>query len=100
MGFDAIVSVRNERQNKLVTFQEGALKAFHELQECTVLPHLPCESGDMDVDRSLLEPVIDGFIVSPDEMLTAEVDVSSVLTEQIVVAETETASCVTAVGGA
>merc|ERR1712007_293945 len=99
MGFDAIVSVRNERQNKLVTFQEGALKAFHKLQECTVLPHLPCESGDMDVDRSLPEPVIDGMVVSPDEMLTPEIDVSSVLTEKNVVVETETTSCVTAVAG-
>jgi len=58
------------------------------------------ESSDMDVDRSLHEPVTDGIVVSPNELLSTEVDVSSVLTGKIVVAETETASSVTAVAGA
>jgi len=64
------------------------------------LPHLPHESSDMDVNRSLPEPVTDGMVVSPNELLTPEVDVSSVLTEKIGVVETETASSVTAVAGA
>lgn len=94
--FDSVVSVRNARQDELVTFQEGPLEALCKLQERTVLPNLLHDSSEMDVDTSLLEPVLDGMVVQPNEMLTCEGDVS----EKNVVMETEAASLVTAVAGA
>lgn len=96
---DALVSVRDARQNELVTFNEGALEAFQKLEECSVLSDMPHNSNDVDVDGSLLESVIPEILVPADQMLTSELDVSTAFAEKNVLPETEAAPLVTGVAG-
>merc|ERR1712007_114611 len=75
LEFDAIVSVRNARQNKLVTFQEGALKAFHKLQE-ELQANL--ETAKFKHDGTYYAQDVDGYsrirVVRPGDVKTAKLD--------------------------